>query len=62
MLRESIFNRVDHFFEFRIIYFQDFHQFIFISVKENIFFDMIIIVFSFDISFELFHFDLCEAT
>jgi hypothetical protein len=23
---------------------------------------MIIIVFSFDISFELFHFDLCEAT
>jgi hypothetical protein len=62
MLRESAFDRVDHFLELRIIYFQDFHQFVLISVKENILFDMIIIVFSFDVSLELFHFDLCEAT
>jgi hypothetical protein len=62
MLSESILDRVYHFLELRIIYCQDFHQFVFIFVEENILFDMIIIVFSFDVSFELFHFDLCEAT
>jgi hypothetical protein len=62
MLRESALDRVDHFLELRIIYFQDFHQFVLISVEKNILFDMIIIVFSFDVSFELFYFDLCEAT
>jgi hypothetical protein len=61
MLRESVLDRVDHFLELRIIYCQDFHQFVFIFVKENIFFEMIIIVFSFNVSLELFHFDLCEA-